>query len=525
MSERLLSKQEDTPPLSNESSSLDWSIVANMARKDTSGEAVKSFGNYTPENTRDYIKDRFSENLEMLEKLGDTHTTQLYESLMEEYPQLRIIKLYDEDIDDNAYFSHASPSGKNGNYLPRIAFNFSHKETYIVEKTQELERRLPSSDDRLGRKYSAKRLAFTIGADWKKCIKNKNLIADEILLHEFGHAYDFIENFLKPQYESLDGDSRGAEALYRTSKIDRANRREYELQSPDGSYDFLHRHSREWRKSERRLRAMGIENYDEYLYARNQYYRDQPDEAYADNFAYNYIMRHYDDYFTSDPRQYKKVCVGEQREMKLDRDFVHILGLKQGLGVEIDRLDDERKSVKHASGFLAFNMYVGKSVYLYENGDPQNPGEKWRICRGISEMTLKPARDKDTGKINHYVFFKDEDGVEYHISRTKEEPEAVLCSPDEMAEELGLQVGDKVQLIEHLGDDARAIDFDKLGRTNTQMIEGEVLRIDGDHKGENVVINYQIGNTATGLNYPPIRKWKRWYVGNYEILPLPDDMK
>ena len=94
-----------------------------------------------------------------------------------------------------------------------------------------------------------------------------------------------------------------------------------------------------------------------------------------------------------------------------------------------------------------------------------------------------------------------------------------------MAEELGLQVGDKVQLIEHLGDDARAIDFGKLGRTNTQMIEGGVLRMDGDRKGENVVINYQIGNTATGINFPPIRKWKRWYVGNYEILPLPDDMK
>ena len=525
MSERLSSKQENTLPPSDESSSPDWSIVANMAREATDSKENKSFGYYTPENTRGYIKDRFSENLEMLNKLGDAHMVQLYESLMEDYPQLRIVKLYDEDIDDNAFFSHASSRGENGNYLPRIAFNFSHKETYIVEKTQELERRLPSSDDRLGRKYSTKRLAFVIGVDWKKCIKNKKLIADEILLHEFGHAYDFIENFLRPQYELINGDSRGAEALYRASKIERANRREYELQSPDGSFDFLHRHSKEWRKSERRLRAMGIENYDEYLYARHQYYRDQPDEAYADNFAYNYIMQHYDDYFTSDTCQHEKVYVDSQREIELDRDFVHILGLQQGLGIEIDRLDDVRKSVKHTSGFLAFNMYVGKNVYLYENGDPQNPGEKWRICKGISEITLKPVRDEHTGKINHYVFFKDENGVEYHISRTKKEPESVLCSPNEMAEELGLQVGDKVQLIEHLGDDARAIDFGKLGRTNTQMIEGGVLRMDGDRKGENVVINYQIGNTATGINFPPIRKWKRWYVGNYEILPLPDDMK
>ena len=527
MSERSLSNRENNAlPSSDESSSPDWSIVANMARKDASSETSKNFGWYNTKNTRDYIKDRFSENLEMLEGIGDAHTIQLYESLMEEYPQVRIVKLCDRaENDDNASFGHANYSDETGNYLPEISFRFSHRGDYAVDKTRELERQLPSNDDRLGRKYSTKRLAFTIGADWKKCIKNKKLIADKILLHEFGHAYDFIENFLRPQYESISGDSRGAEALYRASKIDGVNRREYELQSPDGSFEFLRRHSEEWRKSERRLKAMGIENYDEYLYARHQYYRDQPDEAYADKFAYDYIMRHYDDYFTSDPRQYEKVYVNDQREIKLDKDFVHILGLQQGLGVEIDRLDDERKSVKHASGFLAFNMYVGKSVYLYENGDPKNPGEKWRICRGISEMTLKPVKDEDAGKINHYVFFKDENGVEYHISRTKEEPESVLCSPNEMAEELGLQVGDKVQLIEHLESDARTIDFDKLERTNTRMIEGEVLRIDGDRKGENVVINYQIGNTATGLNYPPIRKWKRWYVGNYEILPLPDDLK
>ena len=524
MSERLLSSEQevDAPPSSSESP--DWSIVANLANK-SNDESDKSFGYYTPENTREYIKDRFSENLEMLEQLGDTHTVELYKSLMDEYPRLRIVKLYDENIDDNAYFGHAHYHSKNDSYIPRIGFNFSHKETYTIEKTRELERQFPSGDNRLGRKYSTKRLAFVVGADWKKCIKNRNLIADEILLHEFGHAHDFIENFLKPQYESISGDSRGAEALYKASKIDRANRTEYELQSPDGSFQYLHRHSKEWRKSERRLKAMGIENYDEYLYARNQYYRDQPDEAYADRFAYEYIMRHYDDYFTSDPRQYKKVYVNSEREMKLDRDFVHILGLQQGLGVEIDRLDDERNSVKHTSGFLAFNMYVGKSVYLYENGDPKNPGEKWRICKGISEMTLKPVRDAETGKMNHYVFFKDEDGVEYHISRTKEEPDRVVCSPNEMAEELGLKVGDKVQLIEHLSDDARVMDFDKLGKVKTQLIEGEVLRIDGDRRGENVVINYQIGNTATGLNYPPVRKWKRWYVGDYEILPLPEDMK
>ena len=517
MSERLSDKQVNQ----SLSESPDWSIVSNLAKKQNS-EHNHNFGQYTTENTRDYIKDRFSENLEMLEQLGDTHIANLYKSLMDEFPQLRIVKLYDEDIDDNANFGHASPRGDNGNYLPKIAFNFSHKETYSIENARDFEEKLPSNDDRLGSKYSTKRLAFAIGADWKKCAKNRNLVADETLLHEFGHAYDFIENFLRPQYESIKGSSRGAEALYRASKIERANRREYELQSPDGSFEFLERSSEEWKKSERRLRAMGIENYDEYLYARHQYYRDQPDESYADEFAYKYILRHYDEYFTHERnRNDDRIYVDSEKEIELDRDFAHILGLKQGLGVEIDRLDSDRKSIKHISGFLAFNMYVGKSVYLYENGDPKNPGEKWRICSGISEMTLKPVRDTETGNIKHYVFFKDENGTEYHISRTKKEPEIVLCSPKEMAEELGLKEGDRVQLIEHLGGDAREMSFDKLGKTLTQMVEGRILSVSGSQRGENAIINYQIGNTATGLNYPPKRKWKTWYVDNYEILPLP----
>ena len=507
MSERLPSNEQKDDIQSLSSGSPDWSIVVDLAN------------NYTLENTREYIQDRFHENLEMFERLGDAHMAELYKSLMDEYPSLRTVELRDEDIDDNANFGRASLSG--GSYIPKIAVNFSHKETYIVDKTRELERQLPYGDDRLGSKYFIKRLAFAVGADWKKCAKNLNLMADATFLHEFGHAHDFIENFLKPQYESISGGSRGAEALYRASEIDRANRKEYELQSPDGSFRYLHRHSKEWKKSGWRLRAMGIENYDEYLYARHQYYRDQPDEAYADKFAYDFIMRHYDDYFTSDPRQYNKVYVNSEREIKLDRDFVHILGLKQGLGVEINRLNSERKSVKHITGFLALNMYVGKSVYLYEHGDPKNPGEKWRICRGISEMTLKPVVDKNTGKINHYVFFKDEDGNEYHISRTNKEPEAVACSPDEMAEDLGLKAGDKVQLIKHLSDDARTMDFDEIGKIGQRIIEGVVSRISGDHKKENVLIN----TCSATLNYPAVRKWKRYYVGDYEILPLPEDTK
>ena len=512
MSERLTNNEESYD-------SQKWSILSDLAK--VPEQSKQRYGCYSPENAKNYIKDRFADNLIMLEQdVQDESYIELYKDIMEEYPILRTVILEDEDIDDNAYFYRASIQ-PDGTYAPKVACNLSHCETYAFDANENLEVISPM-DSRLGTAYFIKRLAFAVGADWKKCAKNVRLNADATLLHELGHAYDFIENYLRPEYEKLNGDSRGAEALFRAVEAKDANRDEFRRRGPNPYGNWLVRNSSQWRKNERRLKAMGIDNFDEYKYAVHQYYRDMPDESYADQFAYNYIMKHYDKYFTTDKNERSsRIFVDENREIELDPDFVHILGLKQGLGVEINKLDENRRSEKHIKGFLALNMYVGKNVYLYENGDPKNPGEKWRICKGISEITLKPFRNEETGNIQHFVFFKDEEGAEYHISRTNEEAEIVDCSPYEMADELGLEVGDTVQLIEHLGDDARTIDSSNMDKPVDHIIEGKLLKIDGYDTDENIIISCQIGNKTTKLNYPARRKWKTWYVGNYEILPTP----
>lgn len=516
MGEKLSSKLETRDI---DRSGLDWSVLSDLAKNpDKKGQA---FGFYTSENTNQYVKDRFSDNIAMLENdVGNEHFVELYKNIMSEFPTLRMVTMSDENIDDNAYFSLAHSS--NGLYMPEVACNLSHPETYAFEASDRLED-LQTTNDRLGTVYFIKRLAFAIGADWKSCAKNVKLNADATLLHEFGHAHDFIENYLRPEYEKINGDSRGAEALYYAAKINRANRSEFKKRGPNPDGNWIGRKSNRWREHEYRLKAMGIDNYDEYLYAVHQYYRDMPDESYADKFAYDYIMCHYDEYFTTDKTELsERILVDEAKEIELDPDFVHILGLKQGLGVEVDRLDGNRKSVKHISGFLATNMYVGKSMYLYENGDPKNPGEKWRICRGISDIRLKPMKNRQTGKLEHYVFFRDDNGTEYHISRTKREADTVDGTPDEMAIDLGLRVGDKVQLIEHLGDDARNLNQNNFNNTHSSLIEGHIIRIDGKDVRENVVIEYQDSvNRSVGINYPAKRKWKTWYVGDYEILPMP----
>lgn len=499
----------------------DWSIVSELAKNPDYDN--QSFGAYTPENTRKYIADRFSKNVSVLEKnLQDEHTLELYKNIMSEFPVLRMVSLVDEDTGYNAHFSLAN--FENGSYFPEVVCNLSHPESYILELDKSLE--IETQEDRLGTAYFIKRLAFAVGADWKSCAKDIRLNADATLLHELGHAHDFIENYLRPEYERIDGSSRGAEALYYSVLKSNANRAEFRKRGPNPEGKHIGRSSEGWRQYERRLKAMGIDNYDEYLYATHQYYRDMPDEKYADQFAYDYIIKHYDDYFTTNENERgERIFVDETKEIELDPDFVHILGIKQGLGVEIDRLDENKKPIKHVKGFLAMNMYLGKSVYLYENGDPKKPGEKWRIAKGISGMTLKPIRNRNTGSIEHYLLFKDEEGAEYHISRSGEEPEMVSCSPNEMAEELGLAVGDKVQLIEHLEGDARAIDSNKLKDVSRRVMEGKVSRIDGDDENEKVEIIIQDGKNNIGLSHSPKRKWKTWFIGNYEILPLPEYLK
>ncbi len=501
----------------------DWSILSNLARMPS-----PNYGRFTPENTSRYIEDRFLQNLDMLEReVKDESLIELYKNISDEYPILRTVALRNEDICDNAYFSSASIEPGDTSYMPIVACNLSHSETYAFGVGENIEESLSPMDDRLGTAYFIKRLAFAVGADWKKCAKNIRLNADATLLHEFGHAHDFLENYLRPEYEKINGNSRGAEALYHACETSRENRAEFERRGPNPEGQWLGRNSKEWHRHERRLQAMGIDNYDEYKYAIHQYYRDMPDESYADQFAYCYIVEHYDKYFTVDKdERSERIFVDETREIKLDPDFVHILNLKQGLGVEIDRLDKNRKSVSHIKGFLAFNMYVGKSVYLYENGDPRNPGGKWRIARGISEITLKSVRDNDAGKINRYVFFKDENGVEYHISRTEDEPQLIDASPAEMAAELDLKAGDRVQLIKHLPEkDAREM-TKKAVHNNwypNWTIDGVVENIDRASKDANAIISFQENGIGDQLNlaYPPKRKWKTYYMGNYEILPLP----
>ena len=143
----------------------DWSILSNLAKT-----PKQSYGWFTPDNTKNYIKDRLSDNLDVLEQdVGDSAFLELYEDIVDKYPILRTVILEDEDINDNAYFSLTSMQS-DGTYAPLVACNMSHPETYAFDANENLETLSPMND-RLGTAYFIKRLAFAIGADWKNAPK------------------------------------------------------------------------------------------------------------------------------------------------------------------------------------------------------------------------------------------------------------------------------------------------------------------------------------------------------------------
>lgn len=495
----------------------DWSILEELANKPSNqAEREDAFytGQFNIKNTREYFRNRYENNLEFLEQFNDNHTIELYKTLMDEFPVLRCVELKnDSDHPDNASFSPAKIDG--GQYHPIIKYNFSERNKYRIKNSGELENTIPSCDSRLGRKISLKRLSLKVGADWRECAKNEFLSPDEILLHEFGHAYDFIENYIRPEYESLQNNNRGPIALYNALDKDSANRRDYKLMSPTCNEICIHRGDPTLKKYEQRLKAMGINNYDEYRIAIHQSYRDMKDETYADNFAHNFILKHYDDYFTeSDNFDDKRIHIDKNKTRELDEDFVHILGIKQGLGVEINRLNGDNVS-KTISGFLATNFYVGKSVYLYESGDPKNPGGKWQICSNISNIYLTPIHDESTKEIKPIVTFTDEDGTYYHINRSQKEPETITASAKEMFEDFSAIPNDVVQLIYHQTKDAREPDGNNY---HARIVKAKITSHPND---DNLIMEYSGDSHSVSL----YRKWKTYYCndgGNeYEILPLP----
>lgn len=511
----------------------EWDTLAQTSERPRASDEEQLRHIFTPENVKNYEKDRYDQNLEMLEDIGNTHLTELYRNLMDEYPELRKVVLINQEYwdkpnesgqkvpFDNACFNMAhnlNPGARTDekDYVPAVLFNFSHPENY-VKRWGGLLPQSESDGCSYGALYYIKRFAFETGTDWRECAKNSRFGIDTVLLHEFGHAHDYLRREMDLANKNSSA-GISAEVISRIAGEKMAEEAEEESRSPFGGLAEDAQGDDAWGAIRNRLKIMGINNKEECHYAYQQSYRDRPAEKYADDFAYGYMTKnHFEDYFT-DRRVLgdERILLKQDSETKLDLDYVHILGLRAGLGVEIGKVENGKVKERKA-GFLAQNIYDGKSLYLYENGDPKNPGQKTRIS-GVNNLTLRTHRDPETGRIRRKVVFSNQNGEEYNINRSKDEPPEIRRTIDDLMNDYSLEIGDQVQFLAH-----RRKDKSRLQSYNhiNQVMDMKIVARHSAGTGWDALIlenedGREVELPAAGLT----SKWKTYNFAHYEILPL-----
>ena len=419
-------------------------IYEDISARERAGEQI-----IRPENMRDFGEDKAEENLRMLEEIGNSQVIDLYRKMLEDHPQLCVVKLVNENK-KNAFFQQTTRDVTTGQITPVIGFNFSHPEVYGLNLIDTLSSKEDDLDIRTSLRYTMKMLAVRTGADWRKCARNKKMTTSLAFLHEMGHAKDFIDNYLVPEYSAREGMSPGERMA---SSVSMASNKLEETKAEEN--------------------AEYTAKSDEPFGRRYRLYRDMPYEKRADDFATDYITEHYDDFFIVEGRPsnlkaaagakakeaMEKYAYGENRvrvqfgqEIPMDEDFAYLMGMSRGNQIKVEpvyvaekepsrydlkegdygiygydaakRYDENMKYIaaKHAprlherekisgEGEAITTLMEGAPLYLREDPDK----EAVRICDCTVGVRYIPSRDPENGEITNRVLFNDEGGRTFTV--------------------------------------------------------------------------------------------------------------
>ena len=177
-----------------------------------SGESTKLTG----DSVKQYMVNRESINYETIKKSGNAFLADVYKTLMSEYPELRSVLVADDNINSNAYYGRLIRRA-DGSAVQELHFNFSNTETYL--KPENLQK-----GDNYGLEYTLKTIALKTGALFSDVERNKRLVPAFIMLHEFGHAADFLNNYfqaeLNKEYSKYPNNYSGPSGLDPSKKHD-----------------------------------------------------------------------------------------------------------------------------------------------------------------------------------------------------------------------------------------------------------------------------------------------------------------
>ncbi len=546
----MIKNREYRPPISG-SEQAPLSQFGSLSTPDTRGVIQNThekhritpdkLGEFTKESVNTYLAIRQSENYNLIRR-KDPFLAHVYQTLMQEHPVLRCVKVIDENT-NGAFYSRISKL--NNHFFQTIHFNFSNSETYLRPNT--------NKNDSLGLDYALKTIALKTGAKYSEISTNKHLITSFIMMHEFGHAYDFLRNYLSVEAHKQNENHSStpdtiAQALPRAYNNDYENRLKDLMTLPIPGQTTSDNTSEKIQFFANRLRALGIDpnNRSDVILHHKKSYRETSSESFADNFAATYIINHYSDFFSTanSPSSSEKART-HLGEWRLINDDLDMLGLAEGKSISLTKYDQKdgipflRNKPEKEEGFLLSKLKIGEEIVLLDEGNPDPTTSRKQLPR-VKNVFILPTK-KNNQIVNKIIIQLNDNASRnnsqyYLVELTNKEPPEIIVDSKEITSNLNLTVGSKVLLMKR---ELNTNSIFKLG----DIIGGRLEPADETHDRP-IMINAPIilsstvgeytgiGNLVdpdfmTGGNTSPIikiyRKWKRYYLRThssiYEVIP------
>jgi hypothetical protein len=262
-----------------------------------------------------------------------------------------------------------------------------------------------------------------------------------------------------------------------------------------------------------RLKSMDANPRDahEMSLLRGRSYRSVRSEAFADDFALDFIAGHRDKFFygSKSGEESKGRVRQSDSYMSVAGEMLPGLELDPGMQLEGEYHTTKGRTIP-LSGYLNGRVRIGKPLEISLNGNSKD-GEVGVSDAAVSQVAIRSRKNGD----NFIIVF--ENGASYHCQTTRGEcaPQIEL-SGEEVEKELGIRPGDEIALLKVNLQRKSNIDAGRLlrGRLDNELTKGHAIILD---QGEGKVSG--VSNVEQFY-----REWNQYYAKTatsvYEILPI-----
>jgi len=212
----------------------------------------------------------------------DPTFSELYMQVLTEFPELEQLEVktgtkeqYPVLAFTGGFWEKPTQRGGSGGIVVELSSGSKHYEQLLRD-----------------RELSARDAARLLGIDFSVLQQNPQILSMFILLHEIGHAHDYLVNYQSSTNPSIKNNPINA-------NIEQRNKEMASLPIPDATPVT----AREmWNKGELNTyyatyqeyyRLQGINTAEELLKKHEESYRRLPSESYADNFAAQVLRKHW----------------------------------------------------------------------------------------------------------------------------------------------------------------------------------------------------------------------------------------